>query len=291
MELPSARAGPLNFFGFASQLNSLNEYLETSQRTKVIYRIKMQVCLDSPSEAETIDSKRNSSSLNNEYVRHFIPAGIVWEVAERLGLIEHGPSEPRLWSPSPALESCIDEVEANLRQCGLPRVAIDLGCSQGRDVVFLASRGWRVIGIDNQPKLLAKLSAFSVRAQVESLIEAKCLDVGPKSRPDALDEVIPSVSFVNICRFMPPTFLLLRIRELMFPGSWVCICHFAPDAISNGANRTLQTALSLSDLVNIFEDWTIHVSQETDIAPSDHRPCILFVAEKKRTGNLSDLLR
>jgi SAM-dependent methyltransferase len=38
-----------------------------------------------------------------------------------------------------------------------PRLAVDLGCGEGRDTVELLQRGWRVLGIDGEAEAIARL--------------------------------------------------------------------------------------------------------------------------------------
>jgi tellurite methyltransferase len=38
-----------------------------------------------------------------------------------------------------------------------PRLAVDLGCGEGRDTVELLRRGWRVLGIDGEAEAIARL--------------------------------------------------------------------------------------------------------------------------------------
>lgn len=176
----------------------------------------------------------------------------LWRAARLAGVWEQGPSEARMWQPSPALEACIADVEGS-REAGTPLLAVDLGCSKGRDVIFLANRGWRVIGVDNAQGFLSKLDAFAERAGVAPLVTTRCLDIGPKSELHVLDWLrspsswtsvaattpTSAVVLVNICRFMPPPRLLSRVRDLLPTGACVCICHFAAGAVSAGSGKLI----------------------------------------------------
>lgn len=56
---------------------------------------------------------------------------------------------------------------------GAPRLAVDLGCGSGRDVVEMVRRGWRVIGIDAEDAAIAALTAredLPAGAQVEGRV-------------------------------------------------------------------------------------------------------------------------
>ena len=57
-----------------------------------------------------------------------------------------GANRNRLYKPSPALELFIDKVEKDIDV----KHAFDLGCGHGRDMAFLAGRGWAVTGVDNR---------------------------------------------------------------------------------------------------------------------------------------------
>ncbi len=58
-----------------------------------------------------------------------------------------GPRETLVW----ALERFGTE------QADEPRLAIDLGCGEGRDTVELLRRGWRVLAIDDEPDALRRI--------------------------------------------------------------------------------------------------------------------------------------
>ena len=40
-----------------------------------------------------------------------------------------------------------------------PRLAVDLGCGDGRDTIELLRRGWSVVAVDAEPEALARLGA------------------------------------------------------------------------------------------------------------------------------------
>lgn len=63
--------------------------------------------------------------------------------------VPYGPTERgRLWEPNP----WVAEVAAQLT----PGVAVDIGCGAGRDAVYLASLGWRVVAIDLLPDAILR---------------------------------------------------------------------------------------------------------------------------------------
>src|SRR3954454_365280 len=67
----------------------------------------------------------------------------------------------RMWSgnPNPVL---VDET-ATLT----PGTALDVGCGEGADALWLASRGWRVTGLDISPVALGRAAARAAEAGAE----------------------------------------------------------------------------------------------------------------------------
>eukprot|EP01065_Artemidia_motanka_P009162 TRINITY_DN14683_c0_g1_i1.p1 TRINITY_DN14683_c0_g1~~TRINITY_DN14683_c0_g1_i1.p1 ORF type:complete len:245 (+),score=69.73 TRINITY_DN14683_c0_g1_i1:41-736(+) len=102
-----------------------------------------------------------------------------WPVLPRLWAdvgrreIQTGPAPavcPRLWQPSPFLQTSVPLVE---RALGSPGLVVDVGCGQGRDLAFLAQRGWRVAGADNREHLLRSAAALTQRYSGRTL-DAQC---------------------------------------------------------------------------------------------------------------------
>lgn len=101
-------------------------------------------------------------------------------------------------------------------------LAIDLGCGDGRDVIEMLRRGWRVVAVDSEPEALRRLQARPLPAGSElTPIVARFEDV-----PLPLGLKLVNSSFaMPLCR--PDDFRQLwqRIREALpvggrFSGQW-----------------------------------------------------------------------
>jgi SAM-dependent methyltransferase len=57
----------------------------------------------------------------------------------------------------PPRETLLDALERFDPEQNSSRIAVDLGCGEGRDTVELLRRGWRVLGIDGEAKAIARL--------------------------------------------------------------------------------------------------------------------------------------
>ncbi len=95
----------------------------------------------------------------------------------------------------------------------LPKLAVDLGCGDGRDTVELLNRGWRVLAIDGEPEAIARLRQRSdcsrtyLETRVQrfedltlppdiSLVNASfCLPFCPPDHfPDLWDEIVATLA-------------------------------------------------------------------------------------------------
>jgi tellurite methyltransferase len=83
----------------------------------------------------------------------------------------------RLWQPHDWLESA---VATRNEECGKePGSACDLGCGGGRDSVYLAALGWRVVAVDNLPDAIDRarnLSRHYLNVERQGLIEWQVAD-------------------------------------------------------------------------------------------------------------------
>jgi tellurite methyltransferase len=94
-------------------------------------------------------------------------------------------------------------------------LAVDLGCGDGRDIVELLRRGWRVVAVDSEPEALRQLAARNLPGEERiSPVEARLEDI-----PMPLGVQLVNSSFaMPLCE--PEAFRVLweRIREALPPG-------------------------------------------------------------------------
>jgi len=99
------------------------------------------------------------------------------------------------------------------------RLAVDLGCGDGRDIVELLRRGWRVVAVDSEPEALRQLAARNLPgADQITPIAARFEEV-----PMPLGMQLVNSSFATpLCE--PEAFRALwgRIREALPAGGRFC---------------------------------------------------------------------
>lgn len=78
------------------------------------------------------------------------------------------------------------------------RLAVDLGCGEGRDTVEILRRGWRVLGIDGEPEAIARLLN---RPDINlDCLETQVLRFEQMNLPESVDLINASFSLP----FCPP---------------------------------------------------------------------------------------
>ena len=200
LELPPASAGPLRL-----------------------------VAADEPSAAEAVAFLAPTAGRGWTIAETLLATDELWATAARVGLLEHGETSATLWSPSPHLPRLAALVEASLSASALPVRAVDLGCGRGRDVVWLAQRGWRVVGVDNRRPLLDDLHSFAARTGVGDRVRGELLDV--HKRRELLAALLDGVQVVNLARFMSRS-LVDEVVAAMPAGSFLAVHHFLEGAVS-----------------------------------------------------------
>lgn len=125
---------------------------------------------------------------------------------------EEGSSEPgRLWRPNPFLE----EIAPRLT----PGTALDVGCGSGRDAVYLASLGWRVVALDILPDALERGRELAERYLADpGAIEWTPADVR-RASPDGMFDLLVMFAFLH----RP---LLARAAERLRPGGALVLEQF-----------------------------------------------------------------
>ncbi|KAL3921452.1 MAG: hypothetical protein SGPRY_004900 [Prymnesium sp.] len=113
--------------------------------------------------------------------------------------------------------------------------ALDLGCGRGRDCIWLAKRGWGVVGVDNQSAFLQHLTEFASREQLASRVRCELRDLKKGSGFDST-LLQPRPHLINVSRFMSRK-LLDRVVDSMPVGSVLAVHHFTREAVSKKSGR------------------------------------------------------
>ena len=165
----------------------------------------------------------------------------LWAAAEALGAMALGGDSRRLWLPSPHLPLIVPQLEA----VGCVRRAVDLGCGRGRDCVWLAARGWSVVGVDNQLAFLDHLGAFAARHSLpaEAAVTPQLTDLRKGERAELTAQLAallaPPLSLVVVSRFMARK-LLDEVVSLMPAGCTLALHHFREGATSLKSGRPMK---------------------------------------------------
>ncbi len=135
----------------------------------------------------------------------------------------------RVWSGRPN-QRLVEEV-ADL----VPGRALDVGCGEGADSVWLAERGWQVTALDVSEVALERVAAHAAESGVAERIELLHHDLmagGPA--PGRYDLVsafffhVPADVFSDFYR---------RVADLVAPGGTLLVVGHHPHDLDSGARR------------------------------------------------------
>ena len=154
-----------------------------------------------------------------------------------------------------------------------PGAALVLAMGQGRNAVYLATRGWDVTGVDLADEGIRKARAAAEAAGVE--IDAVVADI------DGYDFGAARWNLVTMIYAGASEQWLERIIPSMRPGGLFILEFFERPA---GADESARGA-SREDLARVFAGWEILVNQSVeDVADWGKReaPLLRFAARKPR---------
>ncbi|WP_337062812.1 class I SAM-dependent methyltransferase [Kineococcus sp. G2] len=117
-----------------------------------------------------------------------------------------------------------------------PGTALDLGCGEGGDVVWLASLGWRATGADVSPTALARAAAHAAEAGVAERTRFEEHDLGVSLPAGEFDLV--TASFLHSFAHLDRDDVLRRAAGLVAPGgSLVVVAHASTPPWGPGRHR------------------------------------------------------
>lgn len=128
-----------------------------------------------------------------------------------------------------------------------PGTALDLGCARGDDAVWLAGKGWRVVGVDVSEAVIGYAAANAARAGVADRIRLKRHDLSV-TFPEGRFDLVTALFLESPVAF-PRAAVLRRAAEAVASSGTLLIAEHASrapwswgaDAAFPAAAETLQS--------------------------------------------------
>ena len=155
--------------------------------------------------------------------------------------------------------------------------ALDVGCGEGQDLLFLAQSGYTSTGLDFTETGLAKArQLLENNGQSADLVRADIADWAPNARFDL-------VLAVNCLQFLggEAPRALRRVQDLVAPGGVIGISMFArEDAQSEPLEGTIYR-WTLDEVLANFADWQpFEAARLWQWSGSDAQPFVTLIAQR-----------
>ncbi len=174
-----------------------------------------------------------------------------WDERYRSGALWSGEANPQLITEVGDLE---------------PGAALDVGCGEGADAIWLAERGWRLTGVDFSGVALERAAAHAREHQVDGRIEWQQEDVLRWSPSRAAHDLV-TAQFLHLPADERSA-VHRRLAAAVRPGGTLLIVEHSPRDLSTTARRPHDRGLftTAADLAGSLEE------DEWDIVVSEARP-------------------
>lgn len=135
--------------------------------------------------------------------------------------------------------------------------ALDLGCGEGADAVWLAARGWQVTAVDVSATALARGHAHALDAGVADRITWEQHDLGETFPAGAFDLV--SAQFLHSTLRPDRSGLLRRAANSVAPGGTLLLISHGPSShVQSHPDVVLHTAEQTLDQLRLDPDeWDV----------------------------------
>ena len=137
-------------------------------------------------------------------------------------------AHPAVWSRQPNSQLVAEAADLP------PGRALDAGCGEGADAIWLAGRGWQVTAVDFATEALRKAAEHAARAGITDRIEWLHADLTTWSPDDAAYDLV-SAQFVHLPRAAERLFV--RLAEAVAPGGTLLVVGHDPSDLHTGAHR------------------------------------------------------
>ena len=137
-------------------------------------------------------------------------------------------STDALWSGKPNAQLVAEAADLP------PGTALDVGCGEGADAIWLAERGWEVLGVDFATTALARAAAHAASAGVGERIRWVHADVTTWTPEDGFDLV--SAQFLHLPP-EPRRAVFARLAAVVNPGGTLLVVGHDFSDVAAGAHR------------------------------------------------------
>ena len=168
-----------------------------------------------------------------------------------------------------------------------PGTAIDLGCGEGGDVLWLAEQGWTALGLDISTVAVGRArEAAAARGLDGATFEAVDLDVW-EPEPDSADLVTASFFQSNVA--LDRTAILRRAMSALRPGGrLVTVSHAAPPSwAKDHPAKMVSVQDEAAQLGGHADEWEVEQADERpraavapDGTPGEHLDAVLVLRRR-----------
>lgn len=170
-------------------------------------------------------------------------------------------SNERVWSGDPNA-ALLNAVAGMGLDAASPRTALDIGCGEGADAVWLAQQGWQVTAIDHAPTAVRRTQELAAENGVQ--IDARAVSFQDFER--AMFDLV-------ICFFgqlgdddVP------KLESLVAPCGWLIFVHHDMESEKYLMPARLKEQLTELELV---DDYMFHKNLERGGGAHHHRDLVL----------------
>ncbi len=168
-----------------------------------------------------------------------------------------------IWSGRPN-RVLVDEV-ADLP----PGRALDLGCGEGADAVWLAGRGWEVTGVDLSPTALRRAAEAATTAGLNDRVRWRVADLAdPPTWPDEPAYDLVTACFLQTPLEFPRVAVLQQAADRVAAGGrLLLVAHAAPppwaDVPVERHDAFQPASRELADLA-LDDGWQVEVAEDRE---------------------------
>lgn len=172
-------------------------------------------------------------------------------------------SADRIWSgnPNALLVDYLRELPARGR-------ALELGCGEGADAIWLARQGWLVVATDIANTGLEKAALHAAEAGVGESIRFERHDLAASFPAGEFDLV--GSAYLHSMVEIPREAILRRSAQAVAPGGHLYVIGHAgsPAHAQAGGHRhafALPSAAQVVEQLALSDDWTILAADDVDV--------------------------